>query len=97
MTSKKNSTIIEQLPERCKQDAHYVLYKQADAAKRAVTEAVESDWESANVDKITLTINGKDYAIGLWSGDVIGSLDQFLEEVKDYAANELQQFANSIK
>lgn len=96
MTRQEMNSIIKQLPEACKQDAHYKLYQQAAAALDAINDAIESDWPSANVDKATLTINGKDYTVGLWSADVIGSLDEFLIAVQEYAVDELKSYADKI-
>ena len=95
MTNNKHANFIKELPSSYKQDANYKLYKQAEAASRAIDEAVSSDWESANVDKVTVTINGKSYDVSLFAADVIGELSQFLEAVQDYAAGELHTYVNN--
>ena len=94
--TRQEMDIIKQLPEACKQDAHYKLYQQSVAALDAIYKATESDWLSAAVDKVTITIDGKDYPVGIWSADVIGSLDEFLIAVQEYAVDELKSYADKI-
>lgn len=64
------------------------LKEQATAARKALSEAVCSNNDSAATDKVVLHIDSKQLAISLAYADVIGFFDEFLLAVQNFAADE---------